>query len=410
MCRMQEGQTLNLEEARKILKPKAEKALSKPAQHGLDLDLSEFKIGIGLGTGVEGSETLLESVGIDLGEKNRSGSYYQVDNRAIYASNRQSGLTVKPLSEALNHPENLDYYWRTVPVDTDKYTAAAFLGEKEGYFIKVGDGVDVATPVQACLLLKTPGLIQAPHNIVVVGENSKLHVITGCVMMREETGLHIGISEFYVKKGGTLTFTMIHSWGRKTHVRPRTVAYVEEEGVFISHYINTSPVSSLQTYPVAYLNGKRSRAHLSSVIMGRGSSQIDAGGAIELEAPGGSGEILSRIIGSENSLVTARARVVGVAQSVKGHVECRGLLLSNTSRIDAIPELEARVQDVQLTHEAAIGRIAEEELLYLMARGFTGDEAKSIIVRGFLQVEMSGLPENLKKYLESVLDSLAASL
>ena len=401
---------MNLEDARRILKPKAEKALAKPAPHGLDLALSGFKLETGFGTSVEGSEKTLESVGIDLRERNRSGSYYQVDNRAVYSSARQGGLTVKPLNEALRNPENLDYYWKAVPVDTDKYTAAAFLGEKEGYFIRVDDGVDVATPVQACLLLKTPGLIQAPHNIVVVGENAGVHVITGCAAMREEAGLHIGVSEFYVKKGGTLTFTMIHSWSKAVHVRPRTVVRVEEGGVFISHYINTSPVSSLQTYPVAHLDGRGSRAHLSSIIMGRGASQIDVGGALELNSPGCSGEIMSRTIGLDSSVTVARARVVGGAPSVKGHVECRGLLLSNESRIDAIPELEARVQDVQLTHEAAIGRIAEEELLYLVARGFTGEEAKSIIVRGFLQVELSGLPENLVKYLEGILDSLAASL
>ncbi|MEM3956772.1 MAG: SufD family Fe-S cluster assembly protein [Thermoproteota archaeon] len=401
---------MNLEEARRLLKPKAEKALAKPAPHGLDLDLSVFKLGTGFATGVEGSERILESVGIDLGERNRSGSYYQVDNRAVYASARHSGLTVKPLSEALKDPKNLDYYWRAVSVNTDKYTAAAFLGEKEGYFIKVDDGVNVDTPVQACLLLRTPGLIQAPHNIVVVGENSKLHVITGCAAMREEAGLHIGISEFYVKKGGTLTFTMIHSWGKEIHVRPRTVAHVEEDGVFISHYINTSPVASLQTHPAAHLNGNGGRAHLSSIIIGRGASHIDVGGALELSAPACSGEILSRTIGFDKSITVARARVAGKAPNVKGHVECRGLLLSNESRIDAIPELEARIQDVQLTHEAAIGRIAEEELIYLMARGFTEEEARSIIVRGFLSVEPTGLPENLAKYLESVLDNIAASL
>jgi Fe-S cluster assembly scaffold protein SufB len=401
---------VNLEEARRLLKPKAEKALAKPAPYGLDLSLSSFNLGTGFGTGVEGSEKILESVGIDLNERNRSGSYYQVDNKAVYSSTRQKGLTVKPLSQALKNPENLDYYWKALPVDTDKYTAAAFLGEKEGYFIKVDDGVNVDTPVQACLLLRTPGLIQAPHNIVVVGENSRLHVITGCAAMREEAGLHIGVSEFYVKKGGTLTFTMIHSWGKAIHVRPRTVAHVGENSVFISHYINTSQVSSLQTHPVAYLDGEGSRAYLSSIIIGRGASKIDVGGTLELDAPACSGEILSRTIGFDESTVIARARVTGKAPGVRGHVECRGLLLSNKSRIDAIPELEARVQDVQLTHEAAIGRIAEEELLYLVARGFTEEEARSIIVRGFLQVELSGLPENLAKYLEGILDSLAASL
>jgi len=203
---------------------------------------------------------------------------------------------------------------------------------------------------------------------------------------------------------------MIHSWGKAVHVRPRTVAHVEENGVFISHYINTSPVSSLQTNPVVYLKGEGSRAYLSSIIIGKGSSRIDAGGTLELAAPACSGEIVSRTIGFDNSVNVVRARVTGKAPGTKGHVECRGLLLSNESRIDAIPELEANMQDVQLTHEAAIGRIAEEELLYLVARGFTEEEARSIIVRGFLSIELTGLPENLVKYLESILDRLSASL
>jgi len=96
---------LNLEDARRILKPKAEKALAKPAPHGLDLSLSGFKLETGFGTGVEGSEKILESVGIDLRERNRSGSYYQVDNRAVYASARQGGLTVKPLARGFTEEE-----------------------------------------------------------------------------------------------------------------------------------------------------------------------------------------------------------------------------------------------------------------------------------------------------------------
>jgi len=401
---------LNLEDARRILKPRAEKALKSPTPYGIDLNLSGFKLEAGSDTGIERSESILESVGIDPGERNRSGSYYQVDNKAVRASVKQRGLTIKPLSEALENPENLEYYWKAVQVDADKYTATAFLGEREGYFIRVDDGVNVTAPVQTCLLLKTPGLIQAPHNIVVVGENSKLHVITGCAAMREEAGLHIGVSEFYVKKGGMLTFTMIHSWGKAVHVRPRTVARLEEGGVFISHYVNALPVSSLQTYPVAHVEGEGSRVYMSSVIVSRGSSNIDVGGAICLNASRCSGEIVSRIIAQDNSVNVARARIVGRAPGVKGHVECRGLLLSNESRLDTIPELKAEAKDVQLTHEAAIGKIAEEEMLYLIARGFTEEEAKSIIVRGFLNVEAPGLPESLTKYLGNILDSLAASL
>lgn len=402
---------MNIVEVRGKLKARALKALGKPSPYGVDVDLSRFKPGLGSGNlNLSEERGILESVGIDVEEKGRAGSYYQIDNIAAYYSSRVKGLKIMPLTEALREKEALAYYWKAVPVDLDKYTATAFLYEKEGYYIEVEDGVDVSTPIQTCLLLRSPSLIQNPHNIVVVGEDAKLHLVTGCTVMRENPGLHIGVSEFYVKKGGILTFTMIHSWSGGVHVRPRTVAYVEEEGAFVSHYINMAPVESIQTYPQVYLVGSEGRAYLSSILVGRGASRLDLGGGIWLDADRSSGEIVSRVLAKDESRVVARARVTGRASGVRGHVDCRGLLLSDEASIKAIPELEAKVSGVQLTHEAAIGRIAEEELIYLLARGFTEEEAKSIIVRGFLQVEVSGLPKTLTDYIARLLDSLAEAM
>ncbi|MCS7113775.1 MAG: SufD family Fe-S cluster assembly protein, partial [Candidatus Bathyarchaeota archaeon] len=304
----------------------------------------------------------------------------------------------------------LDYYWRAVPVDLDKYTATAFLHERDGYYVEVEDNVEISTPIQACLLLRSPSLIQVPHNIVVVGEGSKLHVLTGCTVARENPGVHIGVSEFYVKRGGLLTFTMIHSWSRGMHIRPRTAVYVDDGGVFVSQYITTSLVDSIQAYPIVHLVGEGSSAYLSSVIVGRSSSHIDVGGAIELKASGSSGEVVSRVVSMDECRIVSRGRVTGLIRGVKGHIECRGLILSDGSYIDAIPELEARAYDVQLTHEAAVGRIAEEEILYLMAKGFTEEEARSIVVRGFLQPKLPMLPKQLADYLSTVMERIAYAI
>ncbi|MEM2739588.1 MAG: SufD family Fe-S cluster assembly protein [Candidatus Bathyarchaeia archaeon] len=402
---------MGLKEAREALRQRALTALSKPSPYGLDIDISRFTAGLGSSRlDLEDYTDAMKTVGVDPRERDRSGSYYQVDNIAAYYSSRWKGLVVKPISEALEGEDILDYYWKAVPVDLDKYTATAFLQERDGYYVRVEDGVDIPTPIQACLLLGSPFLIQVPHNIVVVGEGAKLHLLTGCTVARENPGMHIGISEFYVKKGGLLTFTMIHSWSRGMHVRPRTSVYVDAGGVFVSQYITTSLVDSIQMYPTVHLVGEGGSAYLSSIIVGRGSSRIDVGGAIELEAVGSSGEIVSRVLSMDESRIVSRGRIKGLVRGVRGHIECRGLLLSDGSYIDAIPELEARAYDVQLTHEAAVGRIAEEEILYLMAKGFAEDEAKSIVVRGFLQPKLPMLPRQLADYLSIVMERIAYAL
>jgi len=102
-------------------------------------------------------------------------------------------------------------------------------------------------------------------------------------------------------------------------------------------------------------------------------------------------EIISRAI-STGGNITARGYIEGNAPEVKGHLECRGLILNEGGTIHAIPELKGNLAGIDLSHEAAVGKIAEEEVEYLMARGLTREEATATIVRGFLRVDIEGLP------------------
>jgi hypothetical protein len=104
--------------------------------------------------------------------------------------------------------------------------------------------------------------------------------------------------------------------------------------------------------------------------------------------------------------VVARGHLIGEAPDVKGHLECRGLILSDVGYIYAIPELEGKLAGIDLTHEAAVGKIAEEELEYLMARGLTREEATSTIVKGFVSLEIKGLPDQLKEELQRAIEAV----
>jgi Fe-S cluster assembly scaffold protein SufB len=98
----------------------------------------------------------------------------------------------------------------------------------------------------------------------------------------------------------------------------------------------------------------------------------------------------------------ARGHLLGLAPDIKARLECRGLILGN-GVVHAILELEGRVAGVEMSHEAAVGKIAAEEVEYLMARGLDEEEAVSTIVRGFLNVKIEGLPPALEEEMEQAI-------
>jgi hypothetical protein len=101
--------------------------------------------------------------------------------------------------------------------------------------------------------------------------------------------------------------------------------------------------------------------------------------------------------------MVARGQLIGKVPGIKAHLECRGLIL-NGGTMKAIPELEGHADGVEMSHEAAVGRINQDEILYLMSRGLNEDEATATIVRGFLNVDIPGLPPELKWEIDRTID------
>ncbi len=336
----------------------------------------------------------------------RSGSFIQVDHSVVHSKSWQEGLEVMASTEALErYPWLRDYWWHALAADSDRFTAQAELHQNHGYFIRVLPGVKPSQPIQACLYLAQHGLAQNVHNLVIAEEGSELHIITGCAtapVMKLES-LHIGVSEFYVKKGAKLIFTMIHNWAPQMAVRPRTAVIVEEGGVFLSNYICLKQVRTLQMYPTAHCVGQGAVVRFNSVLVATPGSSMDVGSRVILGAGESRAEIISRAVTTGGSII-ARGHIVGQVPDVKGHLECRGLILSDKGKIHAIRELDGWVAGVELSHEAAVGKIAEEEIDYLMARGLSRDEAVAVIVRGFLSVDIEGLPPQLEAELERAIE------
>jgi Fe-S cluster assembly scaffold protein SufB len=348
---------------------------------------------------------VLLMTGVDPSGKERSGSFFQKDHSVIHCRTDFEGAEIMSATVAREKYDGLTEYWgKAVPADKDVYTKRAEEHQEHGYYIRSLPGANVHYPLQACLYLTEDKLAQDVHNIIIAEEGSNLNIITGCATAPGvRSGLHVGISEFFVKKGATVSFTMIHNWAEEMAVRPRSAVIVEEGGTFISNYICLVPAKNLQMYPTATLKGKGAIATFNSVLLARPGSFMDVGSRIILQGEGCRGEAVSRVV-STGGTVIARGHLVGETPGIRAHLECKGLLLSDKGRIHAIPELEGTTSDLEMSHEAAVGKISQEEIEYLMARGLSEQEATALIIKGFLSLDIVGLPADLKKELERMIE------
>jgi len=303
-----------------------------------------------------------------------------------------------------------EYRWKLVSKDKDEFTKKVAEDYSGGYFMRILPGAEIAFPLQSCLMITEKNLEQRVHNIIIAEEGSKAHIVTSCVQHSSvPKAAHLGISEIYVKKNAMLNFTMIHQWSEDTLVRPRSAAQIDDKATFVSNYVCMRPVRDVQMYPVAYCNGEDSRVSFNSILYGQKNSLLDIGSKAVLSGKGSKAEMVSRAIAREGSKMIIRGMIEGNNSECKGHLECRGLLMDDESLMQSIPELIARKKGVEITHEAAVGKISEKEITYLMTRRLSRDQAVSLIIRGFMDVSILGLPEALNAEIKSIVNASAGA-
>lgn len=350
------------------------------------------------GVGSEDAETIYSS-GIDLTLKTRSAGFFQQDNRVEFSGSLIDGVDILRIEEALDRfPWAKEYYGsafrslgREYPLDTEG-----------GYFIRVKQDTVIQLPIQACLFLKRQGFRQKVHNVVIVEEGARVYLVTGCSASESaDESFHLGISEFFIKKGGYLNFTMVHSWKDDTTVEPVSIALLDEAAEFVSNYVCLRPVKDIRMFPTAVLRDKQSKVSFNSLLLSHPGSQQDIGSRAILKAENTRAEIVSRAV-SLGGKIIVRGHLKAENKEIKAHLECRGLILSEKGAIHAIPEMESDFRDVQMSHEAAIGRINKDEIEYLCSRGFSEEQAQAVIVRGFMDVDVLGLPKALKEEISRI--------
>lgn len=356
-------------------------------------------------------ETLdLRRVGFDLSPaRKREGSFF-VEDHSISLLERLGEVEVMSLGEAQDRYPELVRRLRFSLIKPEGELANLRDITPTGYFIRVPAGVKMSFPVQSCFVVKTEGFRQMVHNLIVVEDGASAQIITGCTRGSYVlAGLHVGVTEIFVGKNASLTYTMVHEWGKEMEIAPKTAVRVDEGGRYISNYFAVTEVKRVVTYPRASLS-KGAFAGFYSSIYAKGFSFFDTGAALVLEDEGARGEIVSRVVAADRSKVISRGSIEAKSGSTKGHMECNAIMISDSSYVQAIPELTSHHPDVELSHEAAVGKIAQEEIEYLMSRGISEEAAKSLIVKGFLTPRLENLtPELEEAVLKTIEEALGAA-
>jgi Fe-S cluster assembly scaffold protein SufB len=339
--------------------------------------------------------------GLDFSQKTRSASFIQQDNDILFNKSLFDGIEIEPIEVALHkYPEIKEKYYGKAFKKANKECSQDTVG---GYFIRIKKGKTIDFPIQSCLFLKNKKFKQKVHNIIIAEEGAKAHIITGCASAKAaEEAYHLGISEFFVEKDAYLNFTMVHRWEKDIEVKPMSVALVSQGGSFISNYICLNPVRNIKMYPTAIL-AKDCKATFSSLMVAHPNCIQDIGSRVIFEESGSSAEIISRVV-SLGGEVIARGDLNSEAAGIKAHLECRGLVVTESGKIHAIPELRTKYRDVDMSHEAAIGKISKDEINYLRARGIPKEEAQSLIIRGFIDVNILALPDELRSEIDKLAD------
>jgi Fe-S cluster assembly scaffold protein SufB len=333
------------------------------------------------------------------------GNFMVLDHTVLDNSSKLEGLHIIPLKEAFDlYPHVKEkLFFNLVDKDKNEFTKMASQAEPVGYYVRVEEGVVIDEPMQAAFLFGSHGSTQLIHNIIELCDGAELNIVNGCTTASHNAnGTHVGITETYLGSNSSLGYTMLHNWGTGIEVFPVGAVKVGKNARYISNYVGMTSVKKIVSFPVAYVDDNGS-ARFYSIIFARPNSYFDMGSKAVLDGKDSSAEIVSRVV-SEGGTVISRQMISGNVPGTIGHMECSGLLLNGDGIIHSIPELRGAHPDINLSHEAAVGKISAKELSYIMTRGLTEEQARSLIIRGFLDIKIEGLPERVQSLVDEIIE------
>ncbi len=343
-----------------------------------------------------------EKLGIPKAERDYLGGVgAQFDSGIVYHRIQDSlakkGVIFENMDVALEkYPELVKEHFMTkcVPVTDHKFTmlhAAVWSG---GTFIYVPKGVSVELPLQAYFRMNKARSAQFEHTLIIADEGSEIIYIEGCSAPQyTESSLHAGCVEIWVKKNARVKYISVENWSKNTYNLNTQKALVFEAGLI--EWVNGNMGSrATMLYPSSVLLERGARSESLSIVMANTGQVQDTGSKAIHMAPDTVSVIRSKSVSKGGGVSNYRGlvRILPGATNAESSVSCDALILDDNSVSNTYPSMKNENATADLSHEARVGRIGEQEVFYLQSRGYTEAEALRLIVGGFMEPIVKALP------------------
>lgn len=324
----------------------------------------------------------------------------QYDSEVVYHNIRQElvdqGVIYTDMETALRDYEDIvkEHFMKLVPPTDHKFAALHGAVWSGGSFVYVPEGVNVDIPLQSYFRLNAPGAGQFEHTLIIVEKGSFLHFIEGCSAPKYKVNnLHAGCVELFVKEDARLRYSTIENWSKNMYNLNTKRCVVDKNGAieWVSGSFG-SKVSML--YPMSILKGEGAKSEFTGITFASKGQYLDTGTKVIHAAPYTTSTVNSKSISKDGGHAFYRGllKIAPNAHHCKATVSCESLMMDNESKSDTLPTISLNNDNIDIGHEAKIGRISDEAIFYLMSRGISEAEAKAMIVRGFVEPITKELP------------------
>lgn len=237
------------------------------------------------------------------------------------------------------------------------------------------------------VVLTESGLTDKVYNDFYIGEGADVYIVAGCGIHNDgcEDSQHDGIHRFFLGKDSRVVYLEKHygegEGSGQRILNPVTEVHMEDGSTMEMVTVQIKGVSDTVRETNCYM-GANSKLTITEKLMTTGSQTATSNMLVELKGEGSSVQVISRSVAQDDSVQIFNPLVVGKA-ACRGHVQCDAIIMGN-ARVRAVPGIEADSEDAQLVHEAAIGKIAGEQIVKLMTLGLTEEAAEEQILEDFL--------------------------
>lgn len=340
-------------------------------------------------------------------EQQCAGTSILVDNRIDHITVNSDEVEILPLQQALKqYPWVQDYVFGLIDPqanETIRQMTDTTLPPL-GYFVHVKPGVSVTLPLQLFTVLETPQTRQYIHNLMIIGEDASVDVISGAVVPESlRQGRHVSLSETYIGAGASYRSVSVETWGKDMNVCNFSASRLEKGARQLEVSIAVAEIKKHYNHSVVHLKENAVFSSSSVVFASRGTHREMHSTCILAES-GAHAENITRMV-ADGGVIDNHNTLIGQVPNVNGYLGCDGLMLSEDGQINSTPTVTAQTAQVNLSHEASIGMVGQDKLVYLMSSGMTEDEARDLIVQGFLDLEHQHIPKGLRDMVKRMIDT-----